>query len=175
MKTLSICLALLTTSPLLPAQDTKTSAAAGRENTSKAEKPKPTTEELENKFIATLSNATMSGRWCSIKDGVMGPEKEDKYTIVSVKKVSGDNWIINARVQYNKTDIIAPIPVQVKWAGDAPVIIVDKVPMPGGSVYNARVMIFDHTYAGTWSGGKHTGLLNGLITNDQKEKPAESK
>jgi hypothetical protein len=131
-------------------------------------KPKLTPEELEAKFKTTLTKATLAGRWCSIKDGQLGLEKEDKYTIISVNKVGGDVWMINARIQYGKKDITAPIPVQVKWAGDTPVIIVDDVGVPGSGNYSARVMIYDNTYAGTWTGGDHGGLLNGVITQ-QKE------
>jgi hypothetical protein len=133
-----------------------------------AEKPKLTPEALEAKFTATLTKATMAGRWCTIKDGALGPEKEDKYTIISVTKLGGDAWLINTRIQYNQKDIVAPIPVQVKWAGDTPVIIVDKIPVPGGGTYSARVLIYEHTYAGTWSGGDHGGLLNGVITNEKE-------
>ena len=131
-------------------------------------KPKLTPEELEAKFKATLTKATLAGRWCSIKDGQLGLEKEDKYTIIGVNKVGGDVWMINARIQYGKKDITAPIPVQVKWAGDTPVIIVDDVGVPGSGTYSARVMIYDNTYAGTWKGGDHGGLMNGVITQ-QKE------
>ena len=154
------------------AQDTKKSDAPEKPKTPPAKpspaKPKLTPEELEAKFKATLTKATLSGRWCSIKDGQLGLEKEDKYTIIGVNKVGGDVWLINARIQYGKKDITAPIPVQVKWAGDTPVIIVDDVGVPGSGTYSARVMIYDNTYAGTWSGGDHGGLMNGVITQ-QKE------
>src|SRR5262245_29949092 len=95
-------------------------------------KPKLTQEDLEAKFKATLTKATMSGRWCGIKDGKLTPEKEDKYTIVSVNKLGGEAWIINARIQYGEKDFTVPVPVQVKWAGDTPVITVDGMTMPGG-------------------------------------------
>jgi len=55
--------------------------------------------------------------------------------------------------------------VHVKWAGDTPVIVLDKVGIPGAASYSARVLIYEKTYAGTWSGGDHGGLLNGVITN----------
>lgn len=131
-------------------------------------KPKATQEELEAKFKATLTKSIMAGRWCSLKDGVMGPEKEDKYTIQSVTKLKGDEWVIVSRIQYGKRDYDAPIPIKVKWAGDAAVIIVDNVPVPGGGIYSARVMVYENTYSGSWSGGDHGGLLNGVIT-PQKE------
>ena len=133
-----------------------------------AAKPQLTPAELEAKFKATLTKAIMAGRWCSLKDGELGPEKEDKYTIQSVGKVKDDDWVINARIQYGKRDIIAPIPIKVKWAGDTAVIILDEIALPGGGAYSARVMIYGNTYAGTWSGGDHGGLLNGVITQ-QKE------
>jgi hypothetical protein len=133
-------------------------------------KPKPTQEELEAKFKATLTKATLSGRWCGLKDGKLTPEKEDKYTIISVAKLGGDAWIIHSRIQYGNKDFVAPIPVQVKWAGDTPVITLDDVGMPGGgNTYSARVLIYDQTYAGTWSGGDHKGLLNGVITNEKSD------
>ncbi len=133
-------------------------------------------DELENKFKATLTKAVLQGRWCSIKEGELGPEKEDKYSIIGVTKLGGDAWLINARIEYNNKEIVAPIPVRVKWAGDTPVLIVDKIPVPGGGVYSARVLIYEQTYAGTWSGGRHAGLLNGTIKNETvAEKPSESK
>ena len=133
-------------------------------------KPKLTQEELEAKFKATLTKATLSGRWCGIKDGKLTPEKEDKYTIVSVAKLGGEAWIIHSRIQYGNKDFVAPIPVQVKWAGDTPVLTLDDVGMPGGgNTYSARVLIYDQTYAGTWSGGDHKGLLNGVITNEKSD------
>jgi hypothetical protein len=133
---------------------------------------KPTTdasaEHLETTFKAMLTKATMSGRWCSVKDGKLGPEKEDKYNIVSASKVNGSKWIISARIQLNKREMVVPIPVEVKWAGDTAVLIVDKLQYPGGGTYSARVLFYEHTYAGTWSGGDHGGLISGVITSEKE-------
>jgi len=153
------------------AQDAKKSDAPTQKDTpaqTNAEKPKATQDELESTFKATLTKATLQGRWCSIKDGRLGPEKEDKYTILGVSKLGGDTWLIRARIQYGKTDLVAPIPVQVKWAGDTPIIMLDKAGVPGSGEYSARVMIYEKTYAGTWSGGDHGGLLNGVITVEKE-------
>jgi hypothetical protein len=173
-KTLSVIISLIATVAL--AQDAKkTDAAGGSEAKPKegsapasAEKPKTNLEELEAKFKATLTKATFSGRWCGIKDGKLTPEKEDKYTIVSVAKLAGETWIINARIEYGEKNFVAPIPVQVKWAGDTPVITLDNVGIPGVNTYSARVLIYNKTYAGTWSGGDHAGLLNGVITHEKE-------
>ena len=120
---------------------------------------------LEAKFKAAMTDVIMSGRWIPVKDGVLGAEKEDKYAIVSVEKISGNDWVINARMRNN----VLPVPVKVMWAGDTAVIIVDNLQIPGagnygGTAYSARVLIYENTYAGTWSGGDHGGLLSGLIT-----------
>jgi len=46
--------------------------------------------DVETKFIALLNNATLQGRWAPLKDGRLGPEKEDSYQVVSVQKMEGD-------------------------------------------------------------------------------------
>ena len=149
-------------SPAKPLQPTEAKAAA-------TPVPKLTQEELEAKFKTTMTKATLSGRWCGIKDGKLTPEKEDKYTIIGVSKLGNDAWLIHARIQYGQRDFTVPLPVQVKWAGDTPVITVDNMAMPGGGAsYSARVLIYDKTYAGTWSGGDHAGLLSGIITNEKE-------
>ncbi|GEP42833.1 hypothetical protein BGE01nite_21240 [Brevifollis gellanilyticus] len=125
-------------------------------------------EALEAEFIKTMTNATMSGRWSGIKEGELTPEKTDSYEIISVSKVSGDNWLINARIRYGKLDLVAPIPLQVKWAGDTAVICVTDMLIPGSGTYSARVLIYKGTYAGTWSGGGHGGLMSGLIAPTKK-------
>ena len=133
--------------------------------------PVASAAELEAKFQETMSAATMSGQWAPIKDGALGEAKPEKYIIVSVAKTDGDNWVINAKMRYKQQDIVAPIPVEVKWAGDTAVIIVNNLTIPGGGTYSARVLIHDGTYAGSWSGGNHGGLLNGLITKTAEAKP----
>ena len=133
---------------------------------------KPTTgasaEQLEATFKAMLTKATLSGRWCSVKDGKLGPEKEDKYNIVSASKVNGSKWIVSARIQFNKREMVVPIPVEVKWAGDTAVLIVDKLQYPGGGTYSARVLFYENTYAGTWSGGDYGGLISGVIAGEKE-------
>ncbi len=152
MKHLLLAALLFFTGAVLRAEDTAT----------------PSVDELEAQFKAAMTGVTMTGRWFPVKDGVVGAEKEDKYNIVSVEKVGGSSWTINARMRYGGQEAVMPIPVQVKWAGDTAVIIVDHLKMPGGNAYegasfSARVLVHAGTYAGTWSGGDHGGLLNGLI------------
>ena len=137
-------------------------SAARAEEPAKAASPTP---EQEAKFIATLTNATLKGRWCGFKDGQLGPDKDESYRVASVKKLEGDKWQINAKLAYGGKDIELPIFVQVKWAGDTPILVVDKVSMGTSRTYSARVMIYENTYVGWWTAPDHGGLLNGLITH----------
>ena len=144
-----------------PAQEPKTEA-----------KPALSQEELEKKFRDTLYQSTFSGRWSVIQDGKMGPPLEDKYTIGGVSKVGGDVWLVHARIQYGKIDTTVPIPVQVKWAGDTPVISITDLAIPGVGTYTARVVVHGKLYTGTWSGGSHGGVMSGMI-EAQPAQPAQ--
>ncbi|HVR75344.1 MAG TPA: hypothetical protein VMT52_13490 [Planctomycetota bacterium] len=125
---------------------------------------------LEEKFASTMSGATLAGKWRLVKDGKLGEEKEDKYTIRAATKVGEDLWLIGARVQYGGKDVTVPVPVKVFWAGDTPVISITNAGLPGLGTYTARVLIYDGHYTGTWSGPGHAGFLTGLITREEAKK-----
>ena len=133
-----------------------------------AEKASTPTPEMEAKFIATLTDATLKGRFSSIKDGEMGPAKEDSYHVVSVTKIEGEKWQVKARMSIAGRSIDLPIPVLVKWAGDTPVLVLDNVNIGTGRAYGARVMIYEKTYAGWWTALDHGGIMSGVITNAAK-------
>jgi hypothetical protein len=73
-------------------------------------------------------------------------------------------------MKYGQREIIAPLPIQVKWAGDTAVIVVDNLSIPNGGTYSARVLFYGKTYAGSWSGGEKGGLLTGIITPNKDSK-----
>lgn len=177
MKTKCLLLAAALGFAALPsmAQDQEKSAAPDKAPASDSAKPATpaaapvSAEDLEAAFVETMANVLFQGRWSSIENGVLGPEKPEEYEIVGVMKTGGDRWVVNARIQYGKVNLVAPVPVQLKWAGDTPIMIVDKFTMPGAGTYSARVMVFENTYSGTWTAGDHGGLLHGLIV----KKPAK--
>lgn len=139
------------------------------EETKAAAKPVMSQEQLEEKLVATLTGATLEGKFSVVDKGKAGEDKEDKYTILAVSKLTGgETWIITARVQYGGKDFTVPFPVLVKWAGDTPVITVDDVGVPGGGTYSARVLIHADAYAGTWSGGTVGGLMSGTVRRASK-------
>ena len=147
-------------------QDREIAAWAGLAR-AKAGRPPAGTSENEKRFQETLTHAVLEGRWCSVRDGKLGKEQADRYTIQSVTKLPvGETWLVSARIQYGEKDFIVPVPVQVKWAGDTPVISITDLGIPGAGTYTARVVIYGDTYAGTWSGADHGGLVYGAIRKD---------
>lgn len=169
---LAITFILMLVSPL-PADEPTTQPAL-----SKAEKRKA----LEREFKEMLENSILKGTWAMTgPEGLAGKAplseaREDKYTIAKVSKAGEDYWIVNARVQYADKDVTIPITVRVVWAGDTPVITLDKLSMPGLGTYSARVMIYRGFYCGTWFGANYGGIMSGQILKDEsvaeKERPA---
>jgi hypothetical protein len=159
---------LLLAASLGLAAATSVNAQAPAAATPAASASQSTPEALEEAFRKTLTDATFIGTWNGIKDGALTPEKNEKYNIVSTVKGEGDNWTINARMKYKQQELVIPIPVKVKWAGDTAVIVIDNLTIPGGGTYGARVLVHENTYAGTWSGGQRGGLLSGIIVSGQK-------
>jgi hypothetical protein len=92
-----------------------------------------------------------------------------------VAKGSGENWTLSAKMKYRDQEVVLPIPVQVKFAGDTAILIVDRLSIPGGGTYSARVMFYERTYSGTWSGERGGGMLYGVVTNEQGANAAEGK
>lgn len=123
----------------------------------------PTRDQLERRFAEQLSGAILVGQFTHSGRGGEQELTEDRYTLGEVRKLEGNLWQIQARIQYGEFDVTLPVLVPVEWAGDTPVIIVDNVGFPGLGVYSARVMFHGNRYAGFWQGERHGGHLFGKI------------
>ena len=65
--------------------------------------------------------------------------------------------------------------LNVLWAGDTPVITVDKKSFASLGTYTARVLFYDNKYVGTWDGANHGGTLFGKIVKaDAKDKAIDA-
>tara|TARA_Y100001934_G_scaffold275076_1_gene368740 strand:- start:405 stop:1079 length:675 start_codon:yes stop_codon:yes gene_type:complete len=127
--------------------------------------------ELFKRFEKTLTNAEMTGQFTIVGKEV--PPIKESYTIHSVKKMSqGDYWVFTARIKYGKKDITLPMPLQVKWAGDKPVIYLDNVTIPGLGTFSSYTVIDGDKYAGTWQHGDVGGHMFGTITPAKPKAPA---
>jgi hypothetical protein len=121
--------------------------------------------DLEKRFQAMMSGVTLVGH--SASPNQEGVSAEERYVIEKVTKLAGDTWLFEARVQYGSHDIPVPVPVQIKWAGDTPVITLTDLPIPGLGTFTARVLLYGDQYVGTWSGKDHGGQLFGKIVHQR--------
>ena len=138
--------------------------------------PKQDRAALEKKFIDTLSGTTLTGNYTVVGQKEYVQPKNDKYTIESVTKYNDDVFVITTRIQYGDHDVTVPLAVPVVFAGDTPMIVLNKFPVPGLGTFSARVLFDGDKYAGTWDAGDHGGHLYGRITKDKaKEKAKEPK
>ena len=101
---------------------------------------------------------------------VVGAEDEqrklhdERYEILRVEKLPrGDLWLFQARIKYAEHDVTLPVPLEIKWAGSTPVITLDNVTLPGLGTFDARVVLDDDKYAGTWQHDDVGGHLFGRI------------
>jgi hypothetical protein len=118
---------------------------------------------LEQKFIQTMSHATLVGSFTTTGRGDNTKLRTERYTIGEVRKLQDNLFLFNARLQYGDKDLNVPLPLVVIWAGDTPVITLTNAQIPGAGKYTARVMIYENHYAGYWAGADHGGHLFGVI------------
>lgn len=132
---------------------------------------KPAEQQAE-RFAAleqTLTGCALVGNFMVTgeKEAKLKPER---YELKTVKHVSGENWLFSARIKYGEHDVTLPLTLPVRWAGDTPVISLDKMMIPGFGEFTARVMIYAEHYAGFWSGAGHGGHMFGMIERAETEE-----
>lgn len=150
-------------------------AAACSSNSNAEEAAKQ--EAREKQFQESMSGVVLDGYFTIDGREDRGLRKE-KYTIEGVTRLPGGFWTIQARIQYGDHDVTVPVPVNIEWAGDTPVISLTDATIPGLGTFTARVMIYRNTYSGAWWHGETGGRQFGRIVklSDWKEPeppPAE--
>jgi len=118
---------------------------------------------LEEQFRSMMSGVTLVGH--SVSSNRDGLSDEERYVIEKATKLTGDTWLLQARLQYGSHDIPVPVPVQIKWAGDTPVITLTDLTIPGLGTYTARVLFYRDQYVGTWSSKDRGGQLFGKLVH----------
>ncbi len=150
-----------------PANPNPAAPAAKQEATEQA----PSEEaDRDAAFRQRLENSVWTGRFTVLgRDDL--PLVEERYEIRSVEKMDQDDfWKIEARVKYGDRDFTMPFAVQVKWAGNTPVITVDKLFIPGMGTFDARVLIRNDQYAGTWAHDDVRGHMFGTFRQAEKSE-----
>jgi hypothetical protein len=70
-------------------------------------------------------------------------------------------------------DVTLPLPLEVKWAGETPVITLTDLKILVLGTFSARVVIHNNKYAGTWTHGKAGGHMFGTIEKISDEEDSE--
>ena len=136
------------------------------------------TDDAEKELIERLEKYLTGTNWTGnfILDG---KEKmiSERYEILSAKKSEfGDKWNLIARIKYGGHDTTLPLPpIEIKFAGKTPVITIDRAFIPGLGTFDARVVIRQGKYAGTWKHGDKGGFMFGTIQSmsDEELKAAD--
>ena len=130
-------------------------------------------QALEHQFEESMRGAVLDGNFTLVRtDGTASPDsgqdtpaklRRERYVIEKVVKRSGNLWTFHARIEFGDTDVTLPVPVQLLWAGDTPVVSVTDLGLPGLGQYTARVAFYRDFYAGMWWGRSHGGNMFGRI------------
>ena len=114
-------------------------------------------------FEKRLSGTQLTGQFTMTGQPDRPPTPE-RYEILKVEKLEkGDFWRITARIKYGDNDVTVPLAIEVKWAGNTPVMTVDSLFVPGLGTFDARVVFRKNKYAGTWAHGDVGGHLFGTF------------
>lgn len=114
----------------------------------------------EKEFQESMTNVVLEGH--STREGKEGVSP-DRYNIVKIAKTGEDLWTFSVQTTYQGKEMTMPLPIEVKWAGDTPVITVTDKGFPGMGTYTARVVVYRGHYAGTWSGKDTGGKVFGKV------------
>ena len=133
-----------------------------------AEEPEQDETALITQLEQHLTGAIFVGRFTVT--GSEEPPVEERYEIISANKTDeGDWWILRARIRYGDIDLTVPVPLEIIFSGDTPVITIDSLAIPGLGTFDARVLLHDNHYAGTWRHNETRGHLFGRIERAEQE------
>ncbi|MDB2686779.1 hypothetical protein N9Y42_06165 [Mariniblastus sp.] len=155
-------------------QSNSESASKSQANQTEAKPADDADQALVDRLEKYLTGTNWTGNF--VMDG---KDKliSERYEILSAKKSEfGDKWNLIARIKYGGHDTTIPLPpIEIKFAGKTPVITIDQAFIPGMGTFDARVVIRQGKYAGTWKHGKKGGFMFGTIASmsDEERKAAE--
>lgn len=128
-------------------------------------------DKLVQRLTEQLTNVRFVGQFTVTGKDDRPPAKEE-YTIYKVEKLpEGDKWLFHSRIKYGQHDLAVPLPIDVKWADETPVITLDDLTIPGLGTFSSRVVIHDSKYAGMWRHDKVGGHLFGTIEKNDMPPP----
>jgi len=129
-------------------------------------------EALEASFEELLDGAQLVGHFTAVGDAGESPPVPDSYSVSKISRMDDGRWLFTASMSFGDNDIAIPMPFDVEWAGDTPIITLTEQTIEGLGTFTARVLIHDGLYAGTWKHGTFGGHMWGRIeTPPDSEAP----
>jgi hypothetical protein len=157
-------------SVLLAGPESNTEPASASPAKTTTQTPSPTSAERDEAFKKLVTNVRLVGNF-TLDGAEEAKLQREEYVINGAMKLgNNDLWALMSRIKYGDVDLTLPVPVQVKWAGNTPVITVDSVAIPGLGTFSARVLLDKARYAGTWRHDEKGGHLFGVMKPDEPEQ-----
>lgn len=122
--------------------------------------------DRQQAFVERYSNiALRGGATDSAKAGVQmdDPDKPSPYRIVGWQQRGPGALTALAVFGAGPLSMPVPVPVQLDWAGEVPVLRLSEVRIPGIGTYSATWFFHGDRFAGTWQGTGHGGHFFGDI------------
>jgi hypothetical protein len=141
-----------------------------------ADDPKPEAtsvdkEKLYAKFKEMVVGTKWKGRF-TVKGRELDKLTDEAYEVMSATKLDdGEMWLLKARVKYGGSDRTYPVPIEVLWAGETPVLTMNKLAIPGVGTFSCRVVLDEGQYAGTWQHDAVGGHLFGHFEKGSLDDP----
>lgn len=119
----------------------------------------------DQKFEETMRDARLEGNFSVVTDQGMQSDFSELYMVSELERGEDDTWIFKAKMKYgeNAHEAEFPIPVQVIWAGDTPMITMENTTVDGLGTFTVRLLLHGDRYAGTWQHGAFGGHMWGRI------------
>jgi hypothetical protein len=121
--------------------------------------------EREKRFEASMHGVTLVGYSNTLRrPNVLS--SEERYRIDGVTKINGTTWLFRARMKLGNTEVPLPLPVNIEWAGDTPVLTITDMTVPPFGAYSVRLVFYGDQYAGIWMGKGFGGQMFGRIVRE---------
>lgn len=134
----------------------------------------PSRAELDSRFEQLMSGVRLDGKFSVILPTGESPPSEDLYMVSELSRGEGATWVFTAKMSYgDQMEMAVPIPVEVQWAGDTPVLTMTNQTIEGMGTFTVRLLIYEGRYAGTWQHGPVGGHMWGRLVKAEAAAPAE--
>lgn len=128
----------------------------------------------EQQLVEMLTGCSLVGSY-SIDGRADRLSQSEAYWIESVRKAEGDTWIITATMSYGDVKVPIPVPVEMHWAGETPMLQVTNLSIPLlGDGFSTRLLFHEGRYAGTWGHGSKGGHMWGKLVRRPKAEATGS-